>query len=61
VGEAGAGVVFEPATDALVAAIRHLRSRYPTYQAKAQRHLAERFSPNVHLDRYRELYERVGR
>lgn len=61
VGEAGAGVVFEPATDALVEAIRRLRSRYPTYQAKAQRHLAERFSPNVHLDRYRELYERVSR
>jgi glycosyltransferase involved in cell wall biosynthesis len=60
VARANAGVAFDPTTDGLEAAIRHLRANYAAYQARTQCYLAERFSPQVHLELYRRLYQAVG-
>jgi glycosyltransferase involved in cell wall biosynthesis len=57
---AEAGVVFEPTTGGLEAAIRSLRAGYTGYQSHTQRYLAEHFSPQVHLDLYRRLYQTIG-
>ena len=60
VSRAEAGVAFEPTSDGLEAAIRQLRAKYAVYQAHTQPYLAEHFSPQVHLDLHRRLYETVG-
>jgi glycosyltransferase involved in cell wall biosynthesis len=60
IGAAGAGVVFEPTSDGLEAAIRRLRDRYAEYQSNTQCYLARHFSPQVHLDLHRHLYEAIA-
>ena len=60
VARAGAGVVFAPTSDGLEAAIRRLGEHYAEYQSCTQRHVAEHFSPRVHLELYRRLYQQVG-
>jgi glycosyltransferase involved in cell wall biosynthesis len=53
----GAGVAFEPTIDGLKAAILQLQAEYPAYQANTQRYVATHFSPSVHLELYRRLYQ----
>lgn len=60
VARANAGVAFDPTGDGLEAAIRHLRANYAVYQGHTQCYLAERFSPQVHLELYRRLYQALG-
>ncbi len=57
---AGAGVVFEPTLEGLESAIAELRERYDTLQQHTHGYLRERFSPAVHLDLYRRLYQTIG-
>jgi glycosyltransferase involved in cell wall biosynthesis len=56
VAAARAGVVFEPTTPGMVAAVRELQRDYPSYQANTQRYITEKFSPATHLELYRRLY-----
>jgi glycosyltransferase involved in cell wall biosynthesis len=60
VARAGAGIAFEPTAEGLERAIRRLRTDYAAHQPRAQRHLAERFSPAVHRELYRRLYQRIA-
>ncbi len=54
---AGAGLVFEPTVDGLVEAVRQLQRDYDTLQSRTQRYLEENFSPTVHLELHRRLYQ----
>jgi glycosyltransferase involved in cell wall biosynthesis len=60
VSQAGAGLAFEPTIAGLKAAILQLQAKYPAYQANTQRYIAEHFSPSVHLERYRRLYQTIS-
>ena len=57
---AGAGLVFEPTVDGLVAAIEDMRNRYAALRQAAQPYLREHFSPTTHLELYRRLYRSLG-
>ena len=59
VTRARAGVAFEPTVEGLQAAILQLQAEYPAYQANTQRYIADHFSPAVHLERYRHLYQAI--
>jgi glycosyltransferase involved in cell wall biosynthesis len=56
VARSGAGIVFEPTTAGLVAAVRELQRGYPSYQSNAQPYVANKFSPATHLELYQQLY-----
>ena len=60
VNDAGAGVAFDPSVTGLKAAITRLMADYPSYQANTQRYIKEHFSPSVHLERYRRIYQAIG-
>jgi glycosyltransferase involved in cell wall biosynthesis len=60
VAGSAAGVAFEPTIDGLKTAVLQLQAEYPTYQANTQRYVAENFSPAVHLELYRRLYQTLG-
>ena len=60
VARAGAGLVFDPTVDGLVAAIEAMRNRYATLQQAAQPYLREHFSPATHLELHRRLYRSLG-
>jgi glycosyltransferase involved in cell wall biosynthesis len=55
-----AGVVFEPSVDGLESAVGQLRRSYDALQPNAQRYLKENFSPSIHLELHRRLYQRLG-
>jgi glycosyltransferase involved in cell wall biosynthesis len=57
---ASAGLVFEPTVEGLVEAVRQLRRDYDTLQSRTQRYLQENFSPSVHLELHRRLYQDLG-
>jgi glycosyltransferase involved in cell wall biosynthesis len=57
VAQAGAGVVFEPTTAGLKAAIVQLQAAYAGYQANTQAYIAQHFSPETHLELHRRLYQ----
>jgi glycosyltransferase involved in cell wall biosynthesis len=52
-----AGAAFEPTIGGLKAAILQLQQEYPAYQANTQRYIADYFSPSMHLELYRRLYQ----
>jgi glycosyltransferase involved in cell wall biosynthesis len=56
VAAARAGVVFEPTTPGMVAAVRELQRDYSSYQVNTQPYITEKFSPATHLELYRRLY-----
>ena len=60
VTRAGAGVAFEPTIAGLKAAILQLQGEYSAYQANTQRYIADKFSPAIHIDLYRQLYRTVA-
>jgi glycosyltransferase involved in cell wall biosynthesis len=60
VSRAGAGLAFDPTVAGLKAAILQLQAEYPAYQANTQRYIAEHFSPSVHIERYRRLYQAIS-
>jgi glycosyltransferase involved in cell wall biosynthesis len=57
VSRARAGLAFNPTISELKAAILQLQADYPAHQANTQRYIADRFSPSIHLERYRRLYQ----
>jgi glycosyltransferase involved in cell wall biosynthesis len=59
-GRAGAGVVFDPTVEGLVAAVRELRLRYEPCQRAAQPYIERSFSPATHLELHRRLYRELG-
>ena len=60
VTRARAGVAFEPTIAGLKAGILQLQAEYSAYQANTQRYIADKFSPAVHLELYRQLYRTAG-
>lgn len=56
VTRARAGVAFEPTIAGLKTAILQVQGEYSAYQANTQRYIADKFSPAVHLELYRQLY-----
>jgi glycosyltransferase involved in cell wall biosynthesis len=60
VAQSGAGVVFEPTTTGLKAAILQLQAVYAGYQANTQAYIARHFSPETHLQLHRRLYQSLG-
>ena len=57
---AAAGVVFEPSVGGLESAVRQLQREYGAIQPNAQRYLGQHFSPSVHLELHRRLYQTLG-
>jgi glycosyltransferase involved in cell wall biosynthesis len=57
---ARAGVVFEPSLDGLESAVRQLQRSYDALQPNAQPYLKENFSPSIHLELHRRLYQTLG-
>lgn len=57
VARAGAGVAFEPTIEGLKQAIVQLQADYAAYQVNTQRFVAEKFSPAIHIELYRRLYQ----
>jgi glycosyltransferase involved in cell wall biosynthesis len=55
-----AGVVFEPSVEGLESAVRQLQRSYDALQPNAQRYLKENFSPSIHLELHRRLYQSLG-
>jgi glycosyltransferase involved in cell wall biosynthesis len=55
-----AGLAFDPSAASLKAAILQLQGDYSAYQANTQRYVQDQFSPSIHLELYRRLYQRVG-
>jgi glycosyltransferase involved in cell wall biosynthesis len=60
VDHAGAGLAFDPSVAGLKAAITQLMADYPSYQSNTQRYIQQHFSPSVHLERYRRIYQAIG-
>jgi glycosyltransferase involved in cell wall biosynthesis len=60
VDAAGAGVMFAPTVEGLIAAIRRLQDGYCGFQERAQPYVRDHFCPARHLELYRRLYQAVG-
>ncbi len=61
IARGGSGVIFEPTVDGLRQGILELQERYGEYQLRCHSTVRERFSPVVHAERYRRLYDEVLR
>lgn len=53
------GVVFDPAVDQLVLAVRHLQENYPLYQQNCHPTIKNCFSDHYFFAGYRELYQNM--
>ena len=53
----GAGIVFDPTVQGLVAAVRRLRDRYEHCQDAARPYIERHYSPATHLELHRKLYD----
>lgn len=60
VTRARAGLAFEPTIAGLKAAILELQAEYSAFQANTQRYIADKFSPAIHLELYRQLYRTIA-
>lgn len=60
VASARAGLAFEPTITGLKAAILKLEKEYSAYQPNTQRYIADKFSPRIHIELYRQLYRTIA-